>query len=347
MAVNSSSNPLPPRESAKLICESSHHVSINSEGVEKLSKSLIEQMKANRQYINFKAWKTHLLNPKTADSQAIDWIFLVDALNFSFWTPEGSIKYMVKYGGGEHTGYWSLCAAINRALEEGIPVTSAQYCKDVTIDKAKEVFRSDSATEMPLLDERVRVMNEIGTVLLEKFDGSFTNCIKAANNNAQKLLRLVVDNFPCFRDEAKFNSTKVSFYKRAQILIADVWACFEGEGLGHFEDIDSITMFADYRIPQTLVYFDVIQYSEELNNLLQKEHMFYTGDLMEMEIRAASIWAVELLAERMRDMISCEQSMEGIKINAILLDHFLWDYRRMHDAETKHIPYHKIRCIFY
>ena len=39
----------------------------------------------------------------------------------------------------------------------------------------------------------------------------------------------------------------VAFYKRAQILIADVWACCEGEGLGAFTDIDDITMFADYR----------------------------------------------------------------------------------------------------
>jgi len=39
----------------------------------------------------------------------------------------------------------------------------------------------------------------------------------------------------------------VSCYKRAQILIADIWACCEGQGLGAFDDIDSITMFADYR----------------------------------------------------------------------------------------------------
>ena len=35
--------------------------------------------------------------------------------------------------------------------------------------------------------------------------------------------------------------------KRAEILVADLWACFEGQGLGAFTDIDTITMFADYR----------------------------------------------------------------------------------------------------
>ena len=43
---------------------------------------------------------------------------------------------------------------------------------------------------------------------------------------------------------------KLCIYKRAQIVIADIWACCGGEGYGHFNDIDSITMFADYRIPQ-------------------------------------------------------------------------------------------------
>ena len=39
----------------------------------------------------------------------------------------------------------------------------------------------------------------------------------------------------------------VSLYKRAQILIADLWLCFDGQGLGQFDDIDTLTMFADYR----------------------------------------------------------------------------------------------------
>ena len=38
------------------------------------------------------------------------------------------------------------------------------------------------------------------------------------------------------------------FYKRAQILVADLWACFEGTSHGQFDDIDTITMFAGKRV---------------------------------------------------------------------------------------------------
>lgn len=338
---------LSPLESAQLICNSSKHVKISEEGVQSLSKTLVDKMKANRHYIHFKGWKTHPLNPKVADDSAIDWIFLVDALNFSFWTPEGQEKYMVEYASQQNTGYWSLCAAVNRALDEGIPITSAEYCKNITVEQAKHVFRSDSNTPMPLIEERVKVMNEVGGILIDKFGGKFVNCVRQAEGVAQKLVKLVVDNFTCFKDEGVFEGQKVSFYKRSQILVADIWACFEGEGDGKYEDIDSITMFADYRIPQALVYFNVMNYDEELTTLLEAEHMFNSGDRMEMEIRAASIWSVELLSRRMNELIKLDPDMEGVHINAILLDHFLWDYRRAHDAEVKHIRYHKIRCVYY
>ncbi|KAF6025076.1 C9orf64 [Bugula neritina] len=338
---------LGPRQSAELISKVSKHVHIHQSGIESLAMNLINLIKADRHSIHMKGWKTHQLHPAEANQSAIDWIFLVDALNFSFWSVSPTKKFMVDYAGETYTGYWTLCAAVNRALDEGIPITSAEYCKNFTIEKARHVFRSNSTTEMPMLEERVKVMQEIGQVLLEKFDGSFSNCIAKANGEARKLLQLVTENFSCFRDEGVFNGRKVSFYKRAQILVADLWACFEGEGLGRFDDIDSITMFADYRIPQLLVYFNVLSYSEELDELLKKEHMFSNGDEIEMEIRGASIWAVELLAKSMNKIIQDDTELKGVHINSILLDHFLWDYRREHNVETQHVPFHRVRCIYY
>jgi hypothetical protein len=53
-------------------------------------------------------------------------------------------------------------------------------------------------------------------------------------------------------------------YKRAQILVADVWSCFQGKGLGAFADIDKITMFADYRVPQMLIHYGSLEYTPKL-----------------------------------------------------------------------------------
>lgn len=95
-----------------------------------------------------------------------------------------------------------------------------------------------------MLKERLGCLQEAGRVLCKDFDGSFLNCIYSSSRSAAALVNLLAENFPCFRDETSFQGKRVRLYKRAQILIADLWACFNGEGFGEFLDIDKITMFA-------------------------------------------------------------------------------------------------------
>ena len=62
----------------------------------------------------------------------------------------------------------------------------------------------------------------------------------------------VAAHFPGFRDHAVYKGQQLTFFKRAQILVGDVWGAFGGQGLGRFDDIDELTCFADYRLPQLL-----------------------------------------------------------------------------------------------
>jgi len=39
---------------------------------------------------------------------------------------------------------------------------------------------------------------------------------------------MIVTNFSSYRDISEFEGAKVAFLKRAQIVVADVWCCFEG-----------------------------------------------------------------------------------------------------------------------
>ncbi|KAF1461624.1 Queuosine salvage protein, partial [Megadyptes antipodes antipodes] len=258
-----------PLESARFIAGNSKDVSVDEEGARRVAESLFD--KASAAEFGLAGWKSlHELNPRAASEEAVDWVFLVDTLNFSFWSEQEEQKYMVKYKGKTYSGYWSLCAAVNRALDDGIPVTSASYFATMTLDQVRHVFRSDTEVPMPLIEERHQVLNESGTVLLEKFGGSFLTCVKMSEKSAQKLLRLVLENFPSYRDEAVFEKKKVSFYKRAQILVADTWSVLEGKGDGSFDDISSLTIFADYRIPQVLVHLKAMKYSEELMKKLRE-----------------------------------------------------------------------------
>lgn len=336
--------PLPPRESARFVAENSRDVVVDREGVLRVAELLLPAAVAWR----VEQWKAlHELNPRAADEAALDWVFMVDSLNFSFWADREERKCEVRYGGTAYTGYWALCAAVNRALDQGIPVTSASYYATVTLDQVRDIFRSDTAVPMPLLEERHRVLNETGKILLEKFGGSFLNCVQKSGRSAQKLMHLIVENFPSYRDEAWFEGKRISFYKRAQILVADTWSVLEGKGDGAFEDISSITMFADYRLPQILAYLGALKYSDKLLKKLLEGEMLLNGDKQEVEIRGCSIWCVELIRDCLLELLEKRGESPPTEVNAVLLDYHLWDYARQHREDMRGVPFHRTRCIYY
>ena len=232
---------------AEYIYNSSLDVAIDMKGTKSAASSIWNQMRERK--FSAKTWSEHELHPKSKDESTVDFIFLMDLLNFSFWSDgEGpNATFAIEYCGKRRTGYWSLVACINRALEEGVPITSPEYwvtAAECTDDVLRHVFRSDTSASMPLMEERILCMREAGRILTDRFTGTFVKCIKQADGSAAALVNLVVDNFASFNDRHRFEDQTVAFHKRAQILVADLWACFDGEGYGHFSDIDQITMFA-------------------------------------------------------------------------------------------------------
>lgn len=153
------------------------------------------------------------------------------------------------------------------------------------------------------------------------------------------------------------------------------WAFFGGQGDGWFEDIDYITMFADYRVPQVLVHFGAMAYDDSLMQLLKDgkhvpnfvqienqnteplklspfrrltDKILENGSAEEVEIRGASIFIVEELKKLVIDeMETNHPDVSRSNINSILLDHFLWDYRRRYAKNLEHIPFHKTMSIYY
>lgn len=97
----------------------------------------------------------------------------------------------------------------------------------------------------PQVDERQRKVQELGEVLLHCFDGEALNLIVRAEGSAVEAVRLVLAHLPGFRDHAVYRGEQVHFYKRAQILVGDVWAAYGRRltGVASFQDIDKLTMF--------------------------------------------------------------------------------------------------------
>lgn len=254
-----------------------------------------------------------------------------------------------KYKVNGYTGYFALCAAINRAVCDGLDITNPEFYAKIDLDTLSKIFRPDDATtSIPLLEKRLECLHQVGERLSSKWQGQFENVIKAANKSAVALLQLIVEEFPCFRDVAQFAGKEVAILKRAQILVGDVWSCYHGEGLGYFEDIDKITMFADYRVPQVLVHFGSLEYTPVLLELLKKDIIMQNGDEMEVEIRGASIYIIEQVKDAVVEVLKLKHpDVDTRNVNSILIDQYLWDYRRAHAADLEYIPFHKVMSIYY
>lgn len=61
-----------------------------------------------------------------------------------------------------------MCAAVNRALDEGISLTDPNYYKSITSEELAYLLRADQpGLTIPLVEERVNVLRECARVLLE------------------------------------------------------------------------------------------------------------------------------------------------------------------------------------
>ena len=285
------------------------------------------------------------VHPQKANSAGINWVFFADTLNFSFWNNDLDAQYEVTYKGEKYTGYLAMCAAINRALDQGIPLTSPAFFTTLDVDGLGQLLIGDDGIPIPLLQERAACLNEVGHVLEKNWSGSFSEMLQASKNSAPDLLQLILDNFPCFRDGGSFEGTKVSFHKRAQILVADIWCLFEGSGEGRMAGIDGLTMFADYRVPQSLQHYGVFKYSDQLMDHLKAEKLLESGHRWEQEIRGCSIEAVERITAKVKEELA-KRGSDAV-VNSILVDQYLWGYRRQHNTEMGNCPYHRVRSIYY
>ncbi|EIN12572.1 hypothetical protein PUNSTDRAFT_81854 [Punctularia strigosozonata HHB-11173 SS5] len=390
----------PVIEDAEFAYKATNLVRLNDRGIRNAAAYIHEQIK--RESYTPRTWRTHplhLLPPEpfdsshTATEKCLNWIFLVSAINFSFWSEcDERTQYAVDWKDGwktqkrkTWTGYWSLLAAINRAMDEGIDIINPSFyasetqCSDALI---KRIFRParQSSEDIALLQERIAVMREVGSILTAKFDGSFLCFIKSWRSrygdhaSVLDLVRMVTDTFPSFRDEQPFNGRTVRFWKRAQILVAETWAAFyppSSNPADHpfFPDgIHQLTMFADYRVPQILHHLKILDYPPLLAQALKHERYFPSGCVEEISIRAASILAVEHVKDAILDLLSASKpdsadassdicaNGEKEVVCSVLIDFYLWDLakwleqgeRGIEGIETNiMLPAHRTRSIWY
>ena len=106
-------------ESAEYVYDNGIDVAIDMRATKNAAEAIHEQMQ--RKSYSTAAWSENELHPKSKDEATVSFICTMDLLNFSFWSElPNEERFAVEFRGKRWTGYWSLVASLQRALEEGL-----------------------------------------------------------------------------------------------------------------------------------------------------------------------------------------------------------------------------------
>ena len=236
--------------------------------------------------------------------RTIRYLLVLDTVNFSFW-------------GGSGGGYWQLAERLRDAFARDDELSEPAALREVTAARLRDLLG-----DLPMLEERASALRELGA---HGFDG-------LVRDTAAGTAAALAERLASYADVAEYRGRRVPLLKRAQIVPADL----HGAGVASFPDLDALTCFPDYKLPQVLRHFGACEYSTDLARRVDGWEELRPGDPAEVEIRAATVVAVERLREALAD--------RGRPLRSIEVDWILWDRSQgLYPVR----PYHRTRTIFY
>ncbi len=312
------------RNSCEAVADNSRFVKINHDKIVNYAKNLPLDIAQNpvMDEVN------HFVG-EPADTAAF--FFILDSINFG----SGYFPYLKKYEG--KTGYFTVAFL----LAEFFRKNGRPTCDDLvgfTPELAAKIFRQDleNPEVMELMQMFSSALKELGEFVGTNFKSDFLFMLESCDGSAENLVETLA-KMPMFGDHFLYHNKEVLFYKRAQIAVSDLEIAFKGEAPGKFNDIEKLTIFADNLVPHVLKLDGVLTFSEELENRIQKGELIDSGSDEEIEIRAVSLHAVELIKR--------ELHQAGALISSQGLDYLLWN--RGQEAFYRKMPRHCTKTFFY
>lgn len=310
-------------ESVAWVTSQATDVSMDREAIAKLVDELTDETLKRLYFLPHFDQDLHFIDLADPHLTA-QYLMVLDSLNFCFW-PHPTLEY-------EH-----IAQGLKKSVLQDPASISAESLMQMESSQLRTLI--DWQDDLPLADERARLLRELGHTLSSKFEGQAANLIEMANQSAERLASLVISLLPGFQDHAIYRGRQIFFYKRAQIFVADVYGAFKGTGLGQFNDIHKLTMFADYRVPVVLKESGILKYSHRLGQLVSERKEIIAGSPEEVEIRASTIMAVEYIKEEL------SHRSKKNPPPSVHIDWWLWEWGEAH--RDQHPPHHRTLTIFY
>lgn len=248
----------------------------------------------------------------------INFLLIFASIDYSFW---GSPKWNIETESGKKDGSDALLYVLLKYVKEN----KTTDFSNISLEKFKEILKGN--VEIPLLEERYKTVIEISNIVNNKMNGNFYKYIKDITKDVE-LFDIIINNFPSFKDKREYKGRTIYFYKLAQLLVSDILHL--RELLEKIEvDYSNLIGCADYKIPQTLRALEIINYNQELSNIIDNKKEIECSSEYEVEIRASTLIVIDYIRNKL-------QNVSSIDIND-----YLFVYSKKVKDRVK--PYHLCR----
>lgn len=314
--------------SVKVAIGKSRNVHINSSAITEFLKSVSDSD------FNDSEFQDETILRDASEEQQIAFSVLYNSINFCYW---GEPKWTVTIKESKFDGSAGMLRALKTGIESGFPLLDPKYLANIPENDLQKVLSGN--VEIPLFRERLQILRDLGKGVQENFSGSFTAITDKGNNDALEIVKVLVEILPTiFKDETTFFGETVKFYKRAQLVPAHLDDLSKFGLIGRkISRIDELTAFADYKVPQLLRKFGILEYSDGLANKVDSKIEIPSGSEEEIEIRINTIWAVELITRIAKKKFS--------QATPAKIDGVFWFRGQVKSPDDK--PYHRTRTIWY
>ncbi len=264
--------------------------------------------------------------------KTLNFLLIIDCLNFCFWNKKR--KWKIKINKEYKGGYIGMVKSLKEFFRENPEYLDFKKLSEISYLKFKEMFKGGK--NLLLLKKRWEILRKVSFLISRKYKNSFLNFIKDEKKDILHLMFKIVKELPSFRDEREFKGKKIFFYKRAQHLIANIFSLEKSFHLETFRNINKLTAFSDYKLPQILYHFGVLRYSKELKDKIKNREIIKKGSNFEIEIRGNTILGIEFLKK--------ELERKGRNLFSFEIDWILWN---LSQKMKFNFPYHLTKTTDY
>lgn len=301
------------------INKNSDYVSVNKDRI----KSFVENISTWEYNYWMSDFKEYL-----DEKKCIIFAFICESINFCFWGNKNNDDNNYKNYIGSEELFYNLKQSIKSdpsilEIDKLINLTEKEFISMIGLE----------FMELPLLQKRYKMVKDTISIIYNKKESFYKELFSIRNDLG--MLNYITQNFWHFDDKSLYKNKIIKFNKRATLLVNDLYQLSDTIK-NNLKSLDNLFGCADYALPRLLCEYGILSYNEKLLDIITSNILIEHNSDMEIEIRANTLYALELIKAALKE--------KAIYLNSVEIDNIIWSMRTTKEYS---LPVHKTITIYY